>query len=106
VVSVTNQELGKEEFHDGADVSSLRFRPVEPNDTRDFDAPGGLVADGDALDLQAEFVRIRNDIAAQYVLGFEPLPSATGRLHKLKIEVTAKDAKVRHRLAYETKTPR
>jgi hypothetical protein len=66
-------------------------------------ATGGLVVDGGARDLTAQFARIRNDLAAQYVLGFAPAPSSTGRVHKLKIAVSSKGAKVRHRLAYETK---
>ena len=67
-------------------------------------ATGGLVVDGGARDLTAQFARIRNDLAAQYVLGFAPAPSSTGRVHKLKIAVASRGAKVRHRLAYETKT--
>ena len=67
-------------------------------------ATGGLVVDGGARDLTTQFARIRNDLAAQYVLGFVPAPSSTGRAHKLKIGVASKGAKVRHRLAYETKT--
>jgi VWFA-related protein len=66
-------------------------------------ATGGLVVDGGARDLTAQFGRIRNDLAAQYVLGFAPFPSSAGRVHKLKITVASRGAKVRHRLAYETK---
>ncbi len=35
-------------------------------------ASGGLVVNGDAKDLASEFARIRNDISAQYILGFPP----------------------------------
>ena len=66
-------------------------------------ATGGLVVDGGARDLTAQFARIRNDLAAQYVLGFAPAPSLAGRVHKLKIAVGPRGATVRHRLAYETK---
>jgi len=67
---------------------------------------GGLVVESAAAGLGRQFARIRDDIAAQYVLGFVPAPSATGKVHKLKVEVALKGAKVRHRLAYETKPPR
>lgn len=66
-------------------------------------ATGGLVVDGGARDLTAQFARIRNDLAAQYVLGFAPAASPAGQVHKLKITVASKGAKVRHRQAYETK---
>jgi VWFA-related protein len=69
------------------------------------EATGGLVVDGQAADLKAQFARIRNDIAAQYVLGFVPASSPPGRIHKLQVKVTPKDASVRHRLAYQTKSP-
>ena len=69
-------------------------------------ATGGLAVNGDAADLDAEFALIRNDIASQYVLGVIPGPSPPGRFHKLEIKVALKDAKVRHRLAYETPTAR
>ena len=67
---------------------------------------GGLVVESAAAGPSRQFARIRDDIAAQYVLGFVPAPSATGKVHKLKVEVALKGAKVRHRLAYETKPPR
>jgi len=66
-------------------------------------ATGGLVANGDAEDLNIEFARIRKDLAAQYIIGFIPGTSAAGRSHKLKVQVAGKDLSVRHRLAYETK---
>ncbi len=68
------------------------------------EATGGLVVDGQATDLKPQFALIRNDIAAQYVLGFVPAASAPGRIHKLQVKVAPKDARVRHRLAYETKS--
>jgi hypothetical protein len=66
------------------------------------EATGGLVVDGQAADLKPQFERIRNDIAAQYVLGFIPAPSPPGRIHKLQVKVAPKDVRVRHRLAYQT----
>ena len=68
-------------------------------------ATGGLVVDGDARDLTTQFGRIRDDLAAQYVLGFVPGPSVAGKIHKLRIAVAPRGAKVRHRLAYQTKPP-
>lgn len=64
------------------------------------DSTGGLVVDGEAPDLKSQFALIRNDIAAQYVLGFAPAASPPGRVHKLEVKVASKDARVRHRLTY------
>lgn len=64
---------------------------------------GGLVISGTAKDLEAQFARIRDDIAAQYVVGFVPASSAPGKSHKLKIGVASKRSRVRHRSAYETR---
>ena len=55
-----------------------------------------------AVDLKSQFALIRNDIAAQYVLGFAPASSPPGRIHKLEVKVASENAKVRHRLAYTT----
>lgn len=67
------------------------------------EASGGLVVDGMAQDLAPEFDRIRNDIAAQYVLGFIPGSSDSGKPHKLKIGVAAKGIKLRYRTSYESR---
>lgn len=66
---------------------------------------GGLVVEGTATDLASQFALIRNDIAAQYVLGLAPRPSPAGSLHSLRVKVSAPGATVRHRLAYQTKPP-
>ena len=66
------------------------------------DSTGGLVVDGGAVDLKSQFALIRNDIAAQYVLGFAPASSPPGRIHKLEVKFASENAKVRHRLAYTT----
>ena len=70
-------------------------------------ASGGLVVDGSARNLGPQFARIREDLSSQYVLGFIPAsdPSKPGALHRLKIEVGRKDARVRHRTAYAAAGP-
>jgi VWFA-related protein len=71
---------------------------------RDFaSATGGLVLDGSAGDLVSRFTRIRNDIAAQYVIGFIPAPSSKPAHRRLKVDVMRKGLKVRHREGYETR---
>lgn len=66
-------------------------------------ATGGLVLDGSAGDLVSRFTRIRNDIASQYVIGFIPAPSIKASHRSLKVEVTRKGLKVRHRDGYVTR---
>jgi len=66
-------------------------------------ATGGLVLDGSAGDLASRLTRIREDIAAQYVIGFIPAPSTRASHRRLKVEVTRKGLKVRHREGYETR---
>jgi VWFA-related protein len=63
---------------------------------------GGFVAEGTAKDINAQFARIRTDISTQYVLGFEPSPSKSGKRHRLDVEVRRAGARVRHRREYKT----
>jgi Ca-activated chloride channel homolog len=65
-------------------------------------ATGGLVTEGTSDDLINQFLRIRDDIASQYVIGFEPAASTGGRRHALKIETSRKGLTIRHRREYET----
>lgn len=62
---------------------------------------GGLVVDGASRDLGAEFGKIREDIASQYLIGIAA--SSEARHHTLKIEVARKPATVRHREGYGAK---
>ena len=66
---------------------------------------GGFVVQGTVPDLAAQFDRVRADISAQYVIGFEPAPSKPGKRHRLSVEVRQPDVRIRHRGSYETRVP-
>jgi len=66
-------------------------------------ATGGLVLDGSAGDIGRRLTRVRNEIAAQYLIGFIPAPSTRASHRTLKVEVKRKGLKVRHREGYETR---
>jgi VWFA-related protein len=65
-------------------------------------ASGGLVVDGSVKNLGPQFTRIREDLSSQYVLGFAPASGSSKNkaLHRLKVEVRRKDARLRYRTAY------
>ncbi|HET8646925.1 MAG TPA: VWA domain-containing protein [Vicinamibacteria bacterium] len=66
------------------------------------DLTGGTVfAPASYKDLPGIYDKILDELKGQYVLGFVPeKPAAAGRYHKLKVEVTRPDVKVRHRPGY------
>ena len=67
------------------------------------EATGGQVFAGTPDGMAAQFERIQSDLNAQYVLGFEPQPSTPGRMHRIDVDVKAREkAKVRHRRSYVT----
>ena len=66
------------------------------------DLTGGAVyAPATYKDLPSIYDKILDELKGQYVLGFVPdRPTAEGRYHKLKVEVTRPGVKVRHRPGY------
>ena len=62
---------------------------------------GEVFSPAASKDLPAIYDRILNDLSAQYVLGFVPDdPKTDGRYRRLKVEVSRKGLKLRHRAGY------